>query len=332
MKKFGMKRDFDFYIDEYLYYCQSRRLRSKTMNSYEQTLRLFERWAKEQEGVESPAEVREQTMRHYICNLQDRGKYSFYADVNSESTNFPDRRRDFREPVSATTINNYIRNLRAFFNWYAEENGQVSPMKKIRQLENERRAKEYMDDIEVKKLLDNLDKSYFPECRDFAVIFLILDTGMRLGECLSLTTDMVNITERTIQIPAGITKGRKNRTVFFSLKSARMLQRWLRFKDRYIETNNLFPIKSTGLPVAIGTFETNFRNYVHRAGIAKNVSPHALRNNFAKRCLMAGMDIYTLSRILGHSSVTVTEKAYLDLTDNDIRRRYQHFSPIENMK
>ena len=68
-------------------------------------------------------------------------------------------------------------------------------MKKIRQLENERRTKEYMDDIEVKKLLDNLDKSYFPECRDFAVIFLILDTGMRLGECLSLTTDMVNITE-----------------------------------------------------------------------------------------------------------------------------------------
>ena len=84
--------------------------------------------------------------------------------------------------------------------------------------------------------------------------------------------------------------------------------------------------------MAIGTFETNFRNYVHRAGIAKNVSPHALRNNFAKCCLMAGMDIYTLSRILGHSSVTVTEKAYLDLTDNDIRRRYQHFSPIENMK
>ena len=83
----------------------------------------------------------------------------------------------------------------------------------------------------MKRLLDNLDKSYFPESRDFTVIFLILDTGMRLGECLSLTEDMVNITERTIQIPAGITKGRKNRTVFFSLKSVRMLQRWLRFKD-----------------------------------------------------------------------------------------------------
>lgn len=47
---------------------------------------------------------------------------------------------------------------------------------------------------------------------------------------------------------------------------------------------------------------------------------------------MNGMDIYTLSRILGHSSVTVTEKAYLDLTDQDLRHRYQNFSPIENMR
>ena len=51
-----------------------------------------------------------------------------------------------------------------------------------------------------------------------------------------------------------------------------------------------------------------------------------------KRCLMNGMDIYTLSRILGHSSVTVTEKAYLDLNDRDLRNRYQNFSPIENMR
>ena len=47
---------------------------------------------------------------------------------------------------------------------------------------------------------------------------------------------------------------------------------------------------------------------------------------------MAGMDIYTLSRILGHSSVTVTEKAYLDITDGDLRQRYQSYSPLENMR
>ena len=82
----------------------------------------------------------------------------------------------------------------------------------------------------------------------------------------------------------------------------------------------------------IRSFEQNFRKYIARAGIKKELSPHALRNNFAKRCMLAGMDIYTLSRILGHSSVTVTEQAYLDLNSNDIRRAYQHYSPVENMR
>ena len=44
------------------------------------------------------------------------------------------------------------------------------------------------------------------------------------------------------------------------------------------------------------------------------------------------MDIYTLSRLLGHSSVTITEKAYLDLTDDDFGERYQHYSPVNNMR
>ena len=46
---------------------------------------------------------------------------------------------------------------------------------------------------------------------------------------------------------------------------------------------------------------------------------------------MNGMDIYTLSRLLGHSSVKVTEQAYLDLKDNDIGQRYQRFSPVSSM-
>ena len=79
-------------------------------------------------------------------------------------------------------------------------------------------------------------------------------------------------------------------------------------------------------------YEIDFRIYKERAGLSQNITPHSLRNNFAKRCLISGMDIYTLSRILGHSSVTVTEKAYLDLMDEDFRKKYQRFSPLENMR
>ena len=59
MRKAKNIKDFDYYIDEYMYYCRSRKLRPKTMQSYEQTLRLFERWCKEEEGIAEPNQVRE---------------------------------------------------------------------------------------------------------------------------------------------------------------------------------------------------------------------------------------------------------------------------------
>ena len=331
MKKKRLIRDFDYYIDEYMYNCRSRKLRPKTMISYEQTLRLFERWCLEEAGITEPNQVLDSTIRHYICSLQERGKYTFYATENCAITYDPRRRRDFSQTVSTTTINNYIRNLKAFFAWYSEMTQSPNPMLKIRQLRSERKAQEYLEDHEVEKLLKVFDRSYYPEHRDFMVIMLILDTGMRLGECLQISTEDLDMDDRTICLPAENTKGRKTRFVFFSVKTAKALQRWLRYKDRYTNGKLLFPKKS-GLPLEVHSFESGFKRYLGRAGIDKPYSPHALRNNFAKRCLMNGMDIYTLSRILGHSSVTVTEQAYLDLSDRDLRHRYQNFSPIENMR
>ncbi len=69
MRRKNESRDFEFYIEEYLCYCQSRRLRPKTISSYDQALRLFARWAKEQEQLNRPEEVREQTMRRYIFGM-----------------------------------------------------------------------------------------------------------------------------------------------------------------------------------------------------------------------------------------------------------------------
>lgn len=331
MRRKQVMKDFDFYIDEYMYYCRSRKLRQKTMQSYEQTLRLFEKWCKDEENITKPEEVREATIRKYLCSLQERGKYTFCSNEEHKKYNCPDRRRDYRTDISITTINNYIRNLKAFFNWFEYESDTINPMKRVYQLKNERKAQEYLTDEELEKLRKGFDLSYFAEHRDYTIIMLMLDTGMRVGECLKIKLEEIDMVERTIYLPAENTKGRKSRYVFFSKKMLQILQRWLRFKDRYSESNLLFHIKQ-GTELEVGSFESNMRKHLDRAGIEKEYSPHALRNNFAKRCIMSGMDLYTLSRILGHSSVTVTEKAYLDLTDRDLRQRYQNFSPLENMR
>ena len=77
---------FEWQIDEYMVYCRSKQLRERTMSSYEQTLRLFERWCRENMGIDTVDKVTESIVRRYINDLQDRGKYAFY--VNDKAKNY----------------------------------------------------------------------------------------------------------------------------------------------------------------------------------------------------------------------------------------------------
>ena len=127
--------DFDWQTNEFMLYCRTTQLREKSMMAYEQSLKLFQRWCMDEMGIFTVDKVTENIIRRYIMELQERGKYTFYIVDKQKKTNYPERRRDYRKPISTATINNYIRNLRVFFN-YLERNYIIkkNPMKKIRQL------------------------------------------------------------------------------------------------------------------------------------------------------------------------------------------------------
>ena len=257
-----MNMEFNQHIIEYMTHCYSRQLRPKTMHSYESTLRLFERWCKEELGIETVDAVTESTIRHYISDIQQRGKYTFYSNDLTKVTNAPEHRRDYCEAVSTITINNYLRNLRAFFNWLEYECIiKQNPMQRIKLLKSERKAKEYMDDTDFRKLTHSLNKALYPEHRDYAIIMLLMDTGMRLGECSSLLVSDVDMTNLSISLRAEITKGRRNRVVFFSPKTETLLRHWLSFKDRHVESDYLFPMKQNGEHITVSAFERNFKVY-----------------------------------------------------------------------
>ena len=206
---------FDYQVDEFMLFCRSRQLREKTMNSYEQTLRLFERWCNESLQIERVDQVTESVIRRYINDLMERGKYSFYVNDKTKNINYPERRRDFRNPISVTTINNYIRNLRVFFNWLDREYLlKKNPMKRIQQLKNNRKAKEFISDDDFKKLVSQLDKSYFAEHRDLTMIYLMIDTGMRLGECSILLVDDINLAKTILSLRPFVFSARNNICLF----------------------------------------------------------------------------------------------------------------------
>lgn len=319
-------------IDRYLEYCISKQLRPKTMEAYEQGLRLFCKWACDCQGYTYCEEISEAVIRRYIVDLQRRGKYTLNTRDDDELTNYPWNRTDYRESVSNTTINNYIRYLRAFFLWLEyEEILDRTPMRRVKVLPDQRKPKEYLEDDEVKQLLSVMDRSVYSEYRDLLVMMIMLDCGTRLGETLSIEESQIDLDERTIFLPSEKTKGRRGRSVFFSRKTAAELKKWLRYKEKHGSSRYAFPLCKSAEMVSVSSYEKRFKNYLGRTSIAKHITPHTLRNNFAKRCLLSGMDIYTLSRILGHSSVTVTEEAYLDVRDIELKGRYQKHSPIRNI-
>lgn len=319
-------------IEDFLSYCQSKGLSQKTIFSYDQTLKLFAKYLEVEQDIKDASLVTEQVIREYILSLQERGKYTIVSKEGSKRWNNPDARKDQGKQISKSTINNYIRNIKVFFNFLDEYDMiRKNPITKVKQLRNPRKAKDFINDREFNNLIQCLDLSKFSEYRDYTLIQLIIDSGMRLGECLLLQMEDIDLNERCIVLKAENTKSKRERVVFYSSEMGVLVRRWIQFKDRYVESEYLFPSKTYKTKIRVSNFEKNFRVYCKRIGL-EDVTPHTLRNNFAKRFLMAGGDIYTLSRILGHSSVTVTEKAYLDLTDKDIKKNYQRYSPIAQIR
>lgn len=321
------------FIQDFLDYCSYKNLSKKTTKSYNQTLMLFMRYLEEEKGIEDINKIDKDIVEEYIRFTKERGKYSFVASTEGMIKANIDKRTDIGEAVSDSTLNNYLRNIKVFFNWL-EENQIIkkNTVSKCKFIKTNRKSKDQLTDIEFSKLINSIDITKFNEYRDYIICNLIMDTGMRLNETLNLTINDVDFVRRTILIPAELSKGRKDRVVFYSQTMSKLLHRWLRFKDTMQESELLFPTQRTNGILSVSNFERNFRIYLKRAKIAKNITPHGLRNNFARRFLLASSDIHTLSKILGHSSVTVTEKAYLDLMDEDFRKKYQRFSPLENMR
>lgn len=283
---------------------------------------------KNEHEVKEPIKVKTGHIRQYIKYVRERGKYTVVGNEKSLKLNHPQNRTDYKKTISNTTINNYIRNIKVFFNWLSVE-GEIrkNPVEGIEQVKTERRQKAGITEEEFRLLLNQFDFTKYHGYRNKVIVMLLQDTGMRIGECLAVEVDNIDFKHRMILLTN--TKGRRERYVYFSQQMSKELRHYIKFKERYTSSTLLFSTtKSTAL--SIQSFERQLKQAAETIGFS--IHPHQLRNNFARQFLLNGGDLYTLSRILGHSSVTVTEEAYLDLTREEIANKYQQHSSLGKWK
>lgn len=312
-------------IDRYMLDCSAKGLSTKTLKSYEQTLKLFARFLEETFEIKEVKDVNIEHVRAYIRSIEERGK--FQVSSNDKPNNYPERRSDYGKPVSKTTIANYVRNIKAFYSHlYNERIIRNNPLKELKNVKPERKAKVMLDDNELKQFFRSFDVTKMDQYRDWIIARLIFDTGARIGELLEVVSSDIDLRGNALLLRK--TKSGKQRFVYYSQKTRNHLKSWLAYKDRYTDSPYVFPT-NRGTKLRIEGVERSFRLRSRDVGL--EVTPHLLRNNFAKRYLINGGDLSTLSRLLGHASVEVTSSIYLDFSDREIMKKYRQHSPLENL-
>ena len=133
------------------------------------------------------------------------------------------------------------------------------------------------------------------------ILMTLYATGLRISEALNLK--IADIDSQRMQLK--VTRGKGNRMRMVPI-SPRLLSELRAYWQDYRPTTFLFPGQSCNLPLGESAMQGAIKVSAAKAKIIKPVSPHVLRHSYATGLLEAGVDILTISRLLGHASFTTT--------------------------
>jgi integrase len=236
------------------------------------------------------------------CILIEAAFWKFYMF----SDNLPLDKFDFRhierykarrlETVVPATINIELRALKAGFEYAVKIDWILkNPFKGVKQVpEIEKDYPVYLSIEEIQRLLEAIPDEAFRRLVRFYLL-----TGCRRTEAALLDWKDINLNFRTIIIRSRSTKTKKNRVIHMGEKLLNLIQE-IGPKSQ----GRIFP---NWAPDSITIL---FWRYCKLCNFGRKISVHSLRHTATVHWLLAGIDMYTISKILGHTSVKVTETVY----------------------
>lgn len=233
------------------------------------------------------------------------------------------------QEVTKKTLLNYHTGLSALWTWATEEGiCKVHVVRKVPRPKPEKREIVPFTKNEILKLLSAAKQGKYP-LRNQALILFLLDTGVRASEVGKIEIRDVNFEERTVLIRG---KGSKERIIPFSQETAQALLAYL--EKRGIQPHSssharepLF-ISERGRALDRNALRLALYRIADRAGVFK-VYPHRFRHTFAIQFLRNGGNVYALQRLLGHSTLDMSEH-YLHIVLQDVSKEHDKASPVAN--
>ena len=207
--------------------------------------------------------------------------------------------------ASATTAGRKLATFRSFFRFLCREGTLAkNPARSLIGPKKDQRIPAYLQEQEAGDLMLSSDKDSKSEERDTAVLELLYSTGMRCSEIVGLVLDDIDTGNRSIRI---LGKGRKERWVPFGTPALLALTAYLQTRSNIGGRDPVFA-GAKGKPLADRTVRRIVARGLIRASIRTKASTHTLRHSFATHMLQRGGDLRSIQELLGHSSLSTTQR------------------------
>ena len=208
--------------------------------------------------------------------------------------------------------------LNTFFNFLVlDDYLEVNPMTKTKRPKDKtEKPVVYLDENEIDLILSRIREESKPQFvnRDLAIVALGIGTGMRVGALTQINVEDIDFKNNTIHV---IEKGNKERYLSFGTNTRNILSAWLIDRSTYFsdaDTNALF-ISQWRQRLTVEGVRKFMKKYADGIN-GKHITPHKMRSSAATNMAKSGADIQTIANILGHQSVTTTQKYAAVLEDN----------------
>lgn len=231
--------------------------------------------------------------------------------------------------IKPVSINTRLTALRALFNWlYKRHYIKVNPMQEVSMLKHRKEVIETLTVKQIDELLNACNMRTFTGVRDYTIILLFIETGVRVNELAGIAVTDIDFSNGTVRIRNA--KTYRERLVPIQSRMKEQLRRYLAIRGNVV-TDSLF-ITLDGTPLSKRQIQSRIKHYGEKAGIkGVRVSPHTLRHTFAKLCVMNGANAFQLMSILGHTTLEMT-KVYVNLFSDEVAEGHKKFSPLNNLK
>lgn len=218
--------------------------------------------------------------------------------------------------ISTHTIHCHVRAQKRFFKWLYHRH--LIDSNPAEFLEKPRLPKQQRKGIKLEAAEKMLDMSR-DNCRDYALLLFFRDTGCRAGGIYNLLTDNLDIRHNSAIIRE---KGDKERTVYFTTETALALAMYNSIRKNPFDEDHFFLSDTSHEPLTYSGIYQIFKRLAKKANVKTKFSPHQWRHAAARSWIKAGMNLKTVSEILGHGSEKVTGDIYGTLDDDERRELY----------